>query len=197
MINKFATFISYLFHPLFVFFYVFLFLLFQSDLLIGILFRYRIYLIIAYLLGNSIIIPLILIYFFQRDFFLENRRQRTIPYLIVIVAYIFVFIFLQRYPLPEIIMKFLLSLIIGLSILTLLNLFKKISLHTCAAGATLAIFLELTIATSHDFFIPLIFIFIFNGLIGTSRLLLKKHTPFEIYTGYLLGIATTFLVIEI
>jgi len=197
MINKIAAVTSYIFHPIFFFLYIFLYLLFFSDILIGILYRYNISLIIIYILGNSIIIPLIIIYFLRRDIYLADKKKRTVPYIIIIVSYIFIYFFLKRYSLPDVIMRFLLSTIIIIVILSILNLLSKISIHTTSSGAALALFLKLTLTNPYDFFYPLMFIFIICGLIGTSRFILKAHSSFEVYSGYILGTCITFLILSI
>ena len=37
-----------------------------------------------------------------------------------------------------------------------------------------------------------IIVFIIAGLLGTSRIFLRKHTPMQVYAGFCLGFACTF-----
>jgi membrane-associated phospholipid phosphatase len=40
-------------------------------------------------------------------------------------------------------------------------------------------------------------LFLISGLVGSSRLLLKKHTPAQVYTGFLLGFTVSFICVRL
>lgn len=188
-----ANFLSSIFHPIFYFFYVFVYLLFFTDIFLPFVHTYKIWIILSYLFLNSIVIPVILIYFFQKDFKMEDRKKRTIPYLIIIAVYILIFLFFKKFLLPQIIIKYLIAIISGMLILTIINYFKKLSLHTTALGAVLALFIILFFNEPNTYFSNLIFITIIAGAVSSSRLFLKTHTNFEIFGGFVLGISVMLL----
>ena len=193
--TKVAYFISLITHPVFLFFYTFIYLLFMTDLFAGIVQVYNIWLIFAYLVLNSIVIPLGLIYFFERKFNIIDKSKRQLPYFILIFFYFLIYLFFRNFMFPDIIKKFILSILLGLVVLFFLNFIFKISMHTTSAGAVISLFLYLYFNNTAFFFTPLIFVFILTGLIGTCRLLLKAHSGFEIYIGYLAGFVITSTVL--
>jgi hypothetical protein len=194
MLNKIAYIISVITHPVFLFSYAFMYLLFNTDIFLGITQMYKIWMIISYLVLNSILIPLMLIFFFERNFNITERKKRFLPYAIMAVVYIIIYIFFLKFHFPDIIRKFLLGITIGLCALIIINFFLKISMHTTSAGATIALFMYLYFIYPEDFFSALMIIIVLAGLIGSSRLKLNEHTRLELYSGYLLGFVITFLV---
>lgn len=196
MLKKIAIVISALTHPIFLFFFILVYLLYQTDLFMGVIQIYKMWHILTYLMINSIIIPLSLIFFFEKDFYLEDRRKRNLPYVIMLVIYILIYIFFQSFLFPDIIKKFLLSITIGIAVLFLLNTILKISMHTSSAGALIALFLYLYSQNPSDYYLPLLLSFILAGIIGSSRLYLKVHTRIELYSGYLVGLISTMLILN-
>lgn len=196
MLRKTAIAISAFTHPIFMFFYIFVYLFYTTDLFYGVQQIYKIWHIMLYLFINSILIPLILIFFFEKDFNIEDRRRRNLPYLIMLVIYILIYVFFQNFLFPAIIKKFLLSIAIGIAVLFLMNSLFKISMHTTSAGASIALFLYLYSQNTSVFFLPLMATFVIAGIMGSSRLYLKVHTRIELYIGYLVGLISTLGVLN-
>jgi membrane-associated phospholipid phosphatase len=77
----------------------------------------------------------------------------------------------------------------------IISLRWKISNHMASigglTGALIALSLRLEINTSYI----LALVFLFAGLIGTARLILKKHNPLQIYAGYALGFFVMFFIL--
>ncbi len=69
----------------------------------------------------------------------------------------------------------------------------KTSLHLLSMGMILGFFLVLAILYSISL-LPLIILFILlSGILASVRLILKAHTPKEVYLGFFLGITSQFL----
>ena len=78
----------------------------------------------------------------------------------------------------------------GLAILltALVNFKTKISAHMVGMGGLLGVIISVSYLIRFDMtFIYLILILI-SGLVGTSRLILKEHRPFQIYVGFMMGL---------
>ena len=62
-------------------------------------------------------------------------------------------------------------------------------MHGLGVGAFTGVML-LLIFTGFPFtiFLPAMVVFVLTGVVATSRLIVSNHTPFEIYTGILIGI---------
>ena len=135
------------------------------------------------------------------DLELSNRKERLLPFIILIVFYIgagkWLVVDLQ---LGEI-MKILLFSGTGLiGIMFLINLKFKISIHSAAiwaiAGYALALAMKLSLPELKYAVFSAI---VAGGLIGTSRLYLGYHRPKEVWMGSLLGffycLATAYLLL--
>ncbi|MCQ2959209.1 MAG: phosphatase PAP2 family protein [Bacteroidales bacterium] len=91
---------------------------------------------------------------------------------------------------------YLLLCIITIFIANLITYFWRISLHTIGMGGLLGLLASFYLEEPlfYTFAIELIpFFIILSGLVGTSRLYLKAHTPLQIYAGYAVGFFTIFL----
>ncbi len=182
--------ISVLFHPIFYFTYVFVALLFYSDEFLPYKHTYNLYLIVGYSVLNTIVIPLLLVYFINKDFQLREVKDRQRPIIIVGAMYLVVYFFFQRFLFPPILMKYLLGISIGLFFTVLMNRYLKISLHTTGIGAVLMLFFALCIHDSGQYFYYLLAVIIISGLVGSARLQLGEHSVKEVVLGYLLGVVS-------
>ena len=196
MIPKIAYVISFVFHPIFLFFHTFIFLLFYSDFFINSS-AFISWFIISYIAITTILLPLLLIYIFTKDFALAEKEQRTTPYLIIIFVYLLMLIFFNKFSLPSLIKNFISGIIISLIIVLIINRYIKISIHSFAIAGILALFLKLFLFSPIDFYIPLMITALLAGIIGTSRLILETHSEKELYLGYLVGFPLTFILLTI
>jgi len=132
---------------------------------------------------------------------LQDKKDRIIPFISIATFYIWTFFYYKpSYRLPfanPLIASMMLGSVIATFIAFFINIFRKISLHTLAAGCWIGFLLCTLRYTVYDigFLFP-IFVII-AGLIGTSRLILKAHEPREIMTGYFVGFIAQFLAFSI
>lgn len=195
MIKKIASFLSVLFHPLFLFFYLILYLVYFTDLFI--LYRYspHLWMLLLYVFLNTIVIPLILILFYSRDLMMRDKEKRTIPYMIMIVVYALMLFFFIKFYISALVLRFLIALIIGLICLSIINIFYKPSLHSLAMGTLLVFFIRIYFLQPGMFFYPLMIVLLITGIIGSTRLVLDAHTNGELLAGYCIGTVVTLVVL--
>jgi membrane-associated phospholipid phosphatase len=156
-------------------------------------------LILLVLIVNTALLPLISLLVLKRmgmitSLNLEKREDRLYPLLLGTVLLYLSWILLRKLNLPGIYSTFL----FGATLLTLLILLiswkYKISMHTASAGGVLGMLLGLHIQ-AYVSIIPLISLcFFLSGLIGSARLILRAHTPAQVYSGFLLGAGTLLAV---
>lgn len=201
MAKFFAKLFSFLFHPL---------LLPAAGIIVlfnsGSILEYlpfeakKIIFIIVFI--STAILPLTFLPFFIfqniiKSIYMENHKERLIPFFITSVFYFFAYYLLVRIGAPITINVFILASGIAVFILFLLSIKWKISAHMLGSGgltgALIAISFRLDINLIY-FIITAIFI---SGLLGYSRLKLLKHHPFEVYFGWLVGLLVTLLVISV
>ena len=196
MLRKISSGISILFHPVFHFFYVSLYFLLLSERFIPYSHLYNKWILLAYIFANTVVIPLLLVFFITHDFRLEKKEKRLPAYLLVIVVYITIYFFLRRQFLFRELTDLMLCMVIGLGFVTLLNFFLKVSLHSSGIAVIVSFFLFYP-GNNPGFFLPVFISCILAGMIGSARLYLGSHTVKEITTGYIAGLLTGFFLLTI
>jgi hypothetical protein len=194
VLRAFANFISYIFHPVFVplVMTILLYRLAGSSFA-GITFKQ--YGITIIKIGtNTLMYPLLVILLlkatgFLKSFHMPDARDRIIPLIATMTFYFWIYLVFKNTNEPLILRSFLLGNFWGVMMLFLATIFYKVSMHTVAAGGVLGLMIVLMIMSPVSMFLPLIVAIIIAGLIGTARMLLGAHTPFEIWAGYLLGLS--------
>lgn len=193
--HKIAHIISYLFHPLFVPLYLGFVVLnshyifsFGSDLLIlKLLIKMAVYFLPA--IGFTAIYMQLLKYFgIISSFRMPTKEERKIPliFITLLFGYIGYEILNNNYEHKSFALIFIISSLCMLFAL-LINFRFKISLHSIAmAAGTGYLYMLLPYATIN--LMPVFVIsLILTGIVGSARLILSSHSPFQVFTGYLLG----------
>jgi len=189
--EKAAKIISVLVHPIIIPSLGFL-LLFNSGTYLGYLpFDYKKMILIIVILC-TFIIPLSMIPFFlyQRMIFdiqLSRSRERYIPLVVTFSLFIFCYFLLRRIPIPPDYQAFCLGCALCTLIILLAISKWKISLHMVGIGGLTGLIIYLIIHMHVNLEFYLILTLITAGLVGTARLILEAHKPFEIYSGFLIG----------
>ena len=90
-----------------------------------------------------------------------------------------------------------LSLLMGACVALLfslcINFFWKISAHTLGIGGLLGGIMGVARIHLINPYWGFIIILLAAGLVGTSRIFLKRHTPMQVYAGFCLGFICTFV----
>lgn len=200
--------VSYVFHPLFLFFYLVL-IAFAID-------RY------GYRMDNDraieamlimtffilVMFPLLSTFLFKGlglipDLKMVDKKDRIGPLIATLIFYIWFFVNVKNNTaLPESLRFVALGGAISLGLAFFINNFSRISLHAVGAGAfaiALILLAFYTNAASFVFTLPMIgsyrvssiFVIILGitiaGSIGTARLYLEAHKPEDVFGGYVVG----------
>ena len=126
---------------------------------------------------------------------IESQRERSLP-LIIMLVYSLVLFFLLIYKaggttLPRYFYALPLSGVAITSIFLLINRWIKISLHGAGAGILLGFLFVFTRAQDDFSMLWLIGALLAAGLTMASRLYLRKHSPIEVYTGFVFAFIIT------
>jgi hypothetical protein len=150
-------------------------------------------LVILIVLVNNVLLPLSLIPFFIHSklissWILNERKDRVSPLIIATILYGVTTYIIFRFPVPSFLKTFFLAVVFLSLVATLINFRWKISLHSIGAGLLLALVLIL----SFKMYTPLLWYIIpailVAGLILSSRLQLKLHDPFQVWSGFFTGL---------
>jgi hypothetical protein len=186
-----AKVITYVFHPLLMPVYG-MAIIFSAPTLFGYLpFNVK-KLLFLIILVNNVLLPLSLLPFFMQkkiisSWSISERRERNIPLIITTLLYGATSFIILRFPVPVFLKSFIFSALLLSVIVTVVNFWWKISLHSVGAGALIGLVLILSIKMLTPlewYLIPAILI---GGLILSSRLKLNLHSPLQVWTGLFTG----------
>jgi len=187
---------SYLFHPLFVPLYIILFLLYIHPSAFTGFSEAAKFRVVVIVMINLMFFPLLSVLLlkavgFIESIYLKNQKDRIIPY---IASGIFFFwsyqVFNGQSQYPEVWVNYLLGLFLASSASLIANIYFKVSMHAVGIGGWLGLFLIMFQAHDTMMTWPLSLVLLITGMVCTSRMILKSHSPFDIYGGLVIGILT-------
>jgi hypothetical protein len=126
---------------------------------------------------------------------LKSQKERPIPMFITGVLFYIAYYILWKFSVPRLIQLFLLASTISASLALLITLKWKISTHMIGIGGVTGMLLALSFRLYANVQLFIIMSILVAGIIGTCRIWLNAHKPCEVYAGYLLGLAVSFLII--
>lgn len=187
---------SYLFHPLFVPLYVILFLLYvHPSAFTGFSDSTKIRVIFIVII-NLLFFPLISVLLlkavgFIDSIYLKNQKDRIIPYIASGIFFFWAYhVFKEQSQYPEVWVSYLLGLFLASSAALIANIYFKVSMHAVGVGGWLGLFY--LIFNSHEMTMtwPFSAVLLITGMVCSSRMILKSHSPFDIYGGLVIGVLT-------
>lgn len=169
----------------------------------GIAYSNRFWHIVTPVMIFSFIIPGILIYLLLKiglisDLSLKVRKERFYPYFITLLSYSAMVVFYYKAQMPVWFLMMMAGSIVIMIIAILITLVWKISAHMFGVGGLVGGVMSVCYFVEHSnpywLFIGL---FLLAGSVGTSRLILKRHTIAQVIAGFLLGFTVAFLFVRL
>ncbi len=149
----------------------------------------------------SCFIPMLCIYLFWRtgyvtDFSLKKKEERFLPFLTTFFSYSVLFYYFFKAGLAIWFLAILLVPLLLLVICGIVNSYWKISAHMAGIGGLLgsifSVCYNIKGQNPYGLFIILI---ILVGVLGVSRLILRRHTPAQVYVGFLVGLVVSYFAV--
>lgn len=169
----------------------------------GVTYLQQFWLIITPVILFSFAIPAILIFMLYKigvisDLSLKVRRERIYPYIITLLSYSVMIFFYYRMNMPPWFLMIMVSSVAIMLVAILITLKWKISAHMFGIGGLIggAMSVSYFVEHSNPYFM-FMGLFIIAGLVGTSRLILKRHTLAQVIAGFLLGFLLSFIFVWI
>jgi hypothetical protein len=127
---------------------------------------------------------------FIKSILLKSQRERIVPYIAANIFYFWTFLVISHQPeMPPILTGFIFGIFLASSAALIANIYFKISMHALGVGALCGLMLIIIFSGfTYAIFLTVMCAFLITGLVGTSRMIAADHSPFEIYTGILIGI---------
>lgn len=217
MLRLFAYFFSILFHPLIIVTYMLIVLLVVNPYLFGVNSIVGLQRLVLIVFFSTFFIPAFAVFMMRKldlisSLEMEDRQERTIPFIGTMVFYLWMYWNIHYNPdIPVVFKVAMLGATIGLALCFFINLFTKISAHAAGMGGLVGMMLITVAFYSYGSFLIdlgtigafeintmnlLISFIIIAGLVGTSRLILDAHHIRDISGGFLVGIVTQFIALN-
>ncbi|NDV69896.1 hypothetical protein [Dysgonomonas sp. 25] len=149
----------------------------------------------------SCILPANGIFLFKRfrlikDYAMSDKRDRLLPFLFTFLCYVLLLYYFMQPYIPIWFLAMLATPLILLLLAGIITFFWKISAHMMGIGGLIGCVLSISYNVKGiSPFGLFIVLFILAGCLGTSRLLLKRHTPAQVYAGFALGFIVSYICI--
>ena len=201
------SFISLVFHPVFILYYIFLCLYMITPVEFIFSDDKQWFALNVMIIGMSIFFPTVSLLALRASGLvssirLEDPKQRIGPMIASIIFYVWLFLNYRQFDVgPKIYEANILGATMALCASFFVNNFSKISLHSVGVGGlvgaaalfrvvfTKAYYIlpygDLEIQISPNIFLSVIIVI--AGLVGTVRLFLRAHRPQDVYGGFLIG----------
>ena len=193
MLEKLARIVTHVFHPLLVPTVGFLVLFNSGTYLSYLPFNVKVW-ITSLVFVCTFFIPLMFILFLRYQEVINNiqmnkRRDRYVPIIVTFFLFVFCFYLIRRIDIPNLFYSFVLGGLITSFATFLITIRFKISIHMVGLGGLMAMILFICFYLKVDLSFYLILAALITGVTGSARLLLKAHTPAEVYSGFVTGFA--------
>jgi len=189
-----SSFLSYIFHPLFIPLYAGYFLMFiHPTYFVGYASKEKYWLLIrvAYTMVFFPVITVLLLKAigFIESVFLKTQKDRIIPYIACGIYFFWGYLVFRNQPsIPSTLTSFTFAVFLSSSVALIANIYFKISMHAIGMGGVLGLFVVIMRSNTMLMTGPLSVAFLITGMVCTARLLITNHSNKEIYIGLLVGI---------
>lgn len=161
--------------------------------------RYKL-LILALVYVFTILLPTVLIHVYRRYqgwtlIDLGVKERRMVPYILSILCYFSCYYLMNVLHFPHFMSRILMAALLIQVICALINVWWKISTHTAAIGGVAGGLMAFAFIFDFNPVWWLSLVFIFAGLLGTSRIILRQHSLLQVCAGFGVGVVTGFWVI--
>ena len=198
MQEKISKFISILFHPVLIPTYGY-FLLFNSGFYFSMLTWEAERFVLMVVFFATGVLPVLSVSILalnpKFDLTMENSRDRIFPLLSSAVFYYLGSVLLGRMKAFPVFKLFLIASVLVIIALFFISFKWKISNHMAAIGGVTGTIFALSFRSGANPILTVLAVVFVSGLVGTARLILKKHNLKQIVAGYLLGFLTLYFVI--
>lgn len=189
-----ARIFSYVFHPLFLPTYIFLWLTLKFPYAFAGITPFTLFtrkITVFWMTGFFPAFSVFLLYQlkFIENIYLRSQKERIAPYIITMIFYWWMWYLSRNFTdQPEVLRFFFLGIFLSTVVGLIANNFFKISMHAMGVGGAL-MFMILTSFYYHVYLgTDISLIIIIAGVTCSSRLLLNEHGAFEVYFGLFTGI---------
>ena len=150
----------------------------------------------------TILVPTLLIHLYHRykgwtPLQIGVKERRMVPYAVSIFCYFACYYLMTRLRIPSFMARILMAALLIQIVCAIVNVWWKISTHTAAIGGVTGALQAYALLIGFNPTWWLCLVITIAGMVGTSRMLLRQHTLWQVSAGFLLGTAIAFAAILI
>lgn len=152
------------------------------------------------------VLPLLILYLMKRagkisDIDISNRKQRTLPLLLMLVCYILTVLYIWGVHAPAWLIMYFVSGVVTAVVLSIITVAMKwkISMHGAGVGNLIGLSIAL-----HGYFLADINMLgwitaaiLLAGVVGSARVILNRHTLAQVVAGTVISAVITFFMMGI
>lgn len=189
-----AKIVSYVFHPLFIPTYVFIFLIYQVPYEFAGITPFQLQLKLFSIFWLTAFFPAFAVFLlwrlkFSESIFLRTQKERIVPYIITMFFYWWMYYLSRNFTdQPAVLKFFYMGIFVATVFGLILNNYFKISLHAMGVGGALAAIILFAMYYQVPLGVSMSITALITGIVCTSRFLVSDHTNKEIYVGLFVGI---------
>lgn len=159
-------------------------------------------LVVAMVYLFTVLLPTLLIHLYRKYqgwslLDIGAKERRMVPYVISILCYFACFYLMNILHIPRFMSSILVAALIIQVVCALINVWWKISTHTAAIGGVAGALISFSLIFSFNPVWWLCIVIILAGMVGTSRMILRQHSLFQVVAGFLVGLLSAFYMILI
>lgn len=188
-----AKIISFVFHPLFIPFYITYFILTVRAYQFASLDPWTKTLKLLLVFITCSFFPLISVLLlralnFIDSIYLKTQKDRIVPYIICMTFYFSVWYYFKKNHEVDDLVSMSLAIFNASVAGFILNIFMKVSMHAIAVGVMTTFIGIVAFHETVNLSLYLCIALFISGLVCTARLIVSDHRPAEIYIGFIAGV---------
>lgn len=190
--NRIASFVSHIFHPLLMPFYAVLIIFKLSTYLSFSIPDQLQRIILSVIFITTFLFPALFAMFLQQKGVIKSLEMQTIserklPFLLTAACYLTCIFLLKVLPVPGLFTIIVIGGALIVLMAFLISLKWKISIHMMGIGGLTGLITGISEILYINIVFPVIVLLLLAGLIGTCRLIRNSHTQGQVYSGYIIG----------
>jgi hypothetical protein len=149
----------------------------------------------ATFVNNNLVFPMLVVLLmrglgFSKSILLHDRKERIVPYMASIIFFFWTWNVFNHHPdVPPVLNSMSQGIFFAACGALVLNTYYKISMHAIGMGGLVGMMLGIALDGQAYSLLPLGFSILLAGLVSSARLIVSDHRPFDLVSGFLLGLS--------
>ena len=196
-----STFVSYLFHPLFVGVMMAAYLIFLHPTYFQALDAKSRMMKLLVVINNNVFFPLLVVALmralgFNKSVLLKTQKERIVPYIASITFFFWTYYVFRNQPeVPRIMVNMCRGMFFATAVALVLNNYFKISMHGIATGGMLGMMVVVLVLGDLPSILHVVAAALITVVVAFARKIVSDHQWFDILAGIALGLATQLLAL--